>query len=131
MCVSLGTKLAVETRPNGRPIAAVEGGTLTARPVVITTGVTCRRLGVPAPAVRQKALTSPAAGSASRREGRRKIIPAGRHAMAATTRRRGSSLKLQLTQAPAWTPGYWSPKNLRTRADLRARTRKNGSENTT
>jgi hypothetical protein len=54
-----------------------EGGTLTARPVVITTGVTCRRLGVPAPAVRQKALTSPAAGSASRREGRRKIIPAG------------------------------------------------------
>ena len=26
---------------------------------------------------------------------------------------------------------YWSPKNLRTRADLRARTRKNGSENTT
>ena len=37
---------------------------------------TCRRLGVPAPAVRQKALTSPAAGSASRREGRWKIIPA-------------------------------------------------------
>jgi hypothetical protein len=52
-------------------------GTLTARPVVITTGVTCRRLGVPAPAVRQKALTSPAAGSASRREGRADIIPAG------------------------------------------------------
>ena len=26
---------------------------------------------------------------------------------------------------------YRSPKNLRTRADLRARTRKNGSENTT
>jgi hypothetical protein len=26
---------------------------------------------------------------------------------------------------------YWSPKNLRTRADLRARTRKNGSENRT
>ncbi len=43
-----------------------DGGTLTARSVVITTGVTYRRLGVPAPAVRQKALTSPAAGSASR-----------------------------------------------------------------
>ena len=28
------------------------------------------------------------------------------------------------------TASYWSPKNLRTRADLRARTRKNGSENT-
>ena len=53
------------------------GGTLTARPVVITTGVTCRRLGVPAPAIRQKALTSPAAGSASRQEGRADIIPAG------------------------------------------------------
>jgi hypothetical protein len=26
---------------------------------------------------------------------------------------------------------YWSPKNLRTRADLRATTRRNGSENTT
>ena len=25
---------------------------------------------------------------------------------------------------------HWSPKNLRTRTDLRARTRKNGSENT-
>ena len=45
--------------------------------------------------------------------------------------RRGSSLKLQLTRAAEWTPGYGSPKKLRTRADLRARTRKNGSENTT
>jgi hypothetical protein len=43
-----------------------EGGTLTARSVVITTGLTCRRLGVPAPAVRQEALTSPVTGSASR-----------------------------------------------------------------
>jgi hypothetical protein len=31
-----------------------EGSTLTARSVVITTGLTCRRLGVPLPAVRQK-----------------------------------------------------------------------------
>ncbi len=39
-------------------------------------------------------------------------------------------------QACAYPPGlprgaYRSPKNLRTRADLRARTRKSGSENTT
>jgi hypothetical protein len=41
-----------------------EGGTLTARSVVITTGVTCRRLGV------------------LRREGRAKIIPAGAGSLA-------------------------------------------------
>jgi thioredoxin reductase len=62
-----------------------EGSTLTARSVVIATGVTCRRLGVPAPAVRQEALASPVAGSASRREGRRKIIPAGAGWLAASS----------------------------------------------
>ncbi len=67
-----------------------EGGTFTVRSVVITAGVTWRRLGVPAPAVRRRALTSPAAGSASRgREGRAKIIPdggaAGTGSLAATS----------------------------------------------
>jgi len=43
-----------------------EGGTFTVRSVVITAGVTWRRPGIPAPAVRRKALASAAAGSASR-----------------------------------------------------------------
>ena len=38
---------------------------------------------------------------------------------------------LRLLPQPVCHAVYWSPKNLRTRADLRARTRKNGSENTT
>ena len=55
-----------------------EGGTLTARSVVITTGVTCRRPGVPASAVRRKALASPAAGpGVPRRQGRARIVPDG------------------------------------------------------
>ena len=59
-----------------------DGGTLTARSVVITIGVTCRRLAVPAPAVRRKALASPAAGSASRggRDERRSSRTAARPA---------------------------------------------------
>jgi hypothetical protein len=67
-----------------------EGGTLTARSVAITISVTCRRLGVPALAVRQKALMSPVAGSASRGGGdERGIIPdggaAGAGSLAATS----------------------------------------------
>jgi hypothetical protein len=47
-----------------------DDGTRTARSMVITAGVTCRRLGVPAPAVRQKAfdISRPWVG-VSRREG--------------------------------------------------------------
>jgi hypothetical protein len=55
-----------------------EGGTFTVRSVVITAGVTWRRPGVPAPAVRRKALASAAAGvGVPRRQGRAKIIPDG------------------------------------------------------
>jgi hypothetical protein len=43
-----------------------EGGTFTVQSVVISASVTWRRPGVPAPAVRRKALASAAAGSASR-----------------------------------------------------------------
>ncbi len=41
-----------------------------------------------------------------------------------------SKWPLQIRRTCAASAVYWSPKNLRTRADLRARTRKNGSENT-
>jgi hypothetical protein len=54
-----------------------DGGGLTVRSVVSTAGVTGRRPGVPAPAVRQEALASPVAGPASRggRDERRSSRP--------------------------------------------------------
>jgi hypothetical protein len=62
-----------------------EGGTFTMRSVVITAGVTWRRPGVPAPAVRRKALASAAAGSASR---------GGRDKRRSSGRRRGAGIGL-------------------------------------
>jgi hypothetical protein len=60
-----------------------EGSTLTARSVVITTAVTCRRLGVPAPARPAESFgISHRRVGVPRRKGRAKIIPAGAGSLA-------------------------------------------------
>jgi hypothetical protein len=78
-----------------------DGGTLTARSVVITAGVTCRRLGVPgAGRSAESSGVSRRRVGVPRREGRAEIIPDGGAAGAGSPARR-------LGPPGPLLPGHW------------------------